>query len=297
MKLKSLNVVLVAGGLIVGGGSHVFSQSAPPPPRPFTVQNPDGTTQVVAPDRGPGRLSVKGQEVPTTADTGPKPFFRTDLSPRQVRKSGYYAGALLGLNVDSFQGNDFDSMFGTFLSNSPRVFGGGTDNNMILGPMAALKVGYVWPFGESIDQFENETGGIHLAGALEGEFLYFHSFHEVGPFGGGPTPKTDIQQITLAPMVNFLLKGAFGRSQIYGGFGVGVAMNFFESDGPAYPDRTSLGDFAYQWILGYEFHMNEDWAVFSEAKYFNVQDVDNVQGVGTSDMANVLVGIGVKRQL
>jgi len=287
----------IAIGLIP---NDLRAQNAPPAPRPFTVTNPDGTTQVVNPDRGNARLSVQKDDVPTTAPKQPEPFFRTELSPREVRKAGYYAAALVGFNVDAYRGNDFasPSFFDPFLEGTPQIFGG-ADNNMEIGPMVSLKFGYLWPFGQSIDQFENETGGLHLAGALEAEFLYFHSFHEVAT----PNGTVDVDQATLSPLVNFILKGAWGRSQAYVGMGVGIGNSLFDSDSfdPAtgfFPDNVDGGNFAYQFLAGYEFQMNTDWSLFTEAKYFNQSDADLVPiPGGNGNIANILVGIGVKRTL
>lgn len=270
------------------------SATPPPAPRPFKVQNADGTLSTATPTRS-GRLSVVQQPSDLPANNQPKPkvTFLTNSAPRNA-KTGYYAGAMLGFNIDAYNGSNFTNWFadGGLFEDSPRIYGINTDDNMSLGPMAAVKFGYVWEFGDPIDQFEKETGGLRIGGALEGEFVYFHGFHEYGA-AGGPLVN-DVQQITFAPMVNALLKAYWGRSEIYFGPGVGIAMTIFDGDGGNAPDTDSFGDFAYQFILGYEFHMNEEWSIFAESKYFTVQDM---QYITEGDVSNILMGIGVKKQL
>jgi len=287
---KFISAALMAGGLLVLA-SDTFAQ-APPAPRPFKVHNPDGTYTTVAPNTG-GRLKMLESDLPANKEPEKPVNFLTNSAPRDT-KTGYYVGGMLGFNIDSFQGSNFNNWFndGVLFKDSPRIYGLDTDDNMSLGPMAALKFGYVWPFGDAIDQFENETGGLRLAGALEGEFVYFHGFHEYGP-GGGPL-NSEVQAITFAPMVNALLKGYWGRSEVYAGVGIGIAMTIFAGDGGSAPDEESLGDLAYQFILGYEFHMNREWSIFTEAKYFTV---DELSYISSDDVSNVLLGIGVKKQL
>ena len=272
--------------------STTASTTAPPPPRPFQVRNADGSVTTVAPT-AEGRLQMQQADLPTNTEPKKQVTFLTNSAPRDT-KTGYYVGGMVGFNIDSYQGSNFRNWFndGEFFEDSPRIYGLNTDDNMSLGPMAGLKFGYVWPFGEPIDQFESETGGIRLAGALEAEFLYFHGFHEYGP-NGGPL-SNEVQVITFAPMVNALLKGYWGRSEIYAGVGIGIAMTIFDGDGGTAPDEESLGDLAYQFILGYEFHMNEEWSIFTEAKYFTV---DDMQYLSTDDVSNILLGIGVKKQV
>ncbi|MEM6885696.1 MAG: hypothetical protein AAF571_11740 [Verrucomicrobiota bacterium] len=265
--------------------------TAPPPPRPFQVRNADGTTTTVAPT-AEGRLQVQQADLPSNNEPKQNVTFLTNSAPRGT-KTGYYAGAMLGFNIDAYNGNNFTNWFGDggFFEGTPNIFGG-ANSNMSLGPMAAVKFGHVWPFGEPIDQFQNETGGLRIGGALEAEFIYMHGFHEYA--GAGGNLSNDVQQITFAPMVNALLKAYWGRSEVYFGPGIGVAMTIFDGDGGTAPDSDSFGDFAYQFILGYEFHMNEEWSIFSEAKYFTIQDVTYLN---SGDTSNVLLGIGVKKQL
>jgi hypothetical protein len=289
-QLRFLTATLIISGMAAAVSYAENQAVAPPAPRPFTVDNADGSSTTVTPNRGNARLSVQTDEVPTQQPEQ-KVTFLTNSAPRKA-KTGYYAGAMLGVNVDAYQGNDITNWFGggDLFQGSPAFFGG-NDSQMSLGPMASLKLGYVWPFGESIDQFRNETGGLRLAGALEAEFVYLHGFHEYQR--GAGQPQGEVQQITFAPMVNALLKGYFGRSEIYVGAGLGVASTIFEGDGAA-PDSDSIGDLAYQFILGYEFHMNEEWSIFTESKYFQIQ---NMNYISQGDLANVLVGVGVKKQL
>jgi len=281
-------------GSTYSGSSYSSSATAPPAPRPFKVRNTDGTyTTVGAPTPSEGRLRVQQSDLPSNNEPKQKVTFLTNSAPRGT-KTGYYAAAMLGFNIDSFQGADITNFFG--LGNSPfegtpNIFNG-ANSNQSLGPFASVKFGYVWPFGETIDQFERETGGLRLAGALEAEFIYLHGFHEFA--GPGGNLSNDVQQITFAPMVNFLLKAQWGRSELYLGPGIGVALTIFDGDGGSAPDEESLGDLAYQFILGYEFHMNEEWSIFAESKYFNIQDV---QYLNEGDIANVLLGIGIKKQL
>ncbi|MGF1677920.1 MAG: hypothetical protein ACFCUX_01865 [Candidatus Methylacidiphilales bacterium] len=292
MKQSTWVCIMVVGWvLILADKSHTQEATAPPPPRPFKVTNTDGTVSTVVPDRGETQLMVEKNDVPTTQAPEPKPSFLTNSAPRET-KTGYYAAAMLGANVDAFRGNDIQNWFGAgdLFQNQPTIFGAG-DHNMTLGPMVALKFGYVWPFGERIDQFESETGGIRLAGALEGELVYLHGFHEINPPGN--QARGEVQQITIAPMINFLLKGYFGRSEIYLGPGIGLANTFWVGH-KGFREDESLADLAYQFILGYEYHMNSDWSIFTEAKYFTIQ---NTKYITEGDMSNVAVGIGVKRQL
>ncbi|MEM6821232.1 MAG: hypothetical protein AAF558_04765 [Verrucomicrobiota bacterium] len=282
IKLVSLASLVVGFAGIVNESNG--QNSVPPPPRPFQVDTGSGSTSAgstVAP--GSSKSSVFTNATGTAPTTeGVQPRFLASGAPRPEKKTGYYVGAMAGLNLDSF-GNGF--------TGNPAIFGG-ADSNMTLGPMASLKFGYIWPFdNEPIDQFKDETGGLRLAGALEAEFLYFHGFHEVGPSAA----ETEVEQITIAPMLNALLKGSFGRSVIYVGGGVGLAFNFFDSDNePVLRDQEELADFAWQAIVGYEFHLDTDWALFVEGKYFGMQ---NLQYVSQGDQANALVGFGVKRQL
>ncbi|MEM1159150.1 MAG: hypothetical protein AAF649_09055 [Verrucomicrobiota bacterium] len=266
--------------------------TAPPPPRPFQVRNADGTMTTVAPT-AEGRLQIQQADLPSNTEPRQKVTFLTNSAPRDA-KSGYYVGALLGFNIDAYQGSNFTNWFGAgngLFEGEPRIFNG-ANSSMSLGPMVAVKFGHVWPFGDPIDQFESETGGLRIGGALEAEFMYIHGFHEYA--GAGGNLSNEVQQITFAPMVNALLKGYWGRSEIYGGFGVGVAVTTFDGDGGTAPDDDSFGDFAYQLILGYEFHMNEEWSIFTESKYFTIQDVTYLS---TGDSSHVLLGVGVKKAI
>ena len=291
--MKQTKILSVA--LMMGGAMFVVSDGiaqAPPAPRPFKVQNADGSVSTVTPPSANTRLSIES-DTPANNEPKPRVTFMTNSAPRDA-KTGYYAGLMFGFNIDSYQGSNFTNWFGAgngIFEGTPNIFNG-ANSSMGLGPMAAVKFGYVWPFGDEIDQFEKETGGIRLAGALEAEFIYMHGFHEYA--GAGGQLSNDVQQVTFAPMVNFLLKGYWGRSDIYGGFGVGVAVTTFDGDGGTAVDNDSIGDFAYQFIVGYEFHMNEEWSIFTEAKYFTIQDVTYLN---SGDTSNVMLGIGVKKQL
>ncbi len=292
-QLTVYSAALLVGGSLLIGNAAIAQDSAPPAPRPFKVQNSDGTVSTVAPSSNNGRLAVQSSDLPANNESAPKLNFLTNSAPRDA-KTGYYAAAMLGFNIDAYQGSNFTNWFGAgngIFEGTPNIFNG-ANSSMGLGPMAAVKFGYVWPFGEPIDQFDKETGGLRIGGALEAEFIYMHGFHEYA--GAGGNLSNDVQQITFAPMVNALLKAYWGRSEVYFGPGIGIAMTIFDGDGGTAPDSDSFGDFAYQFILGYEFHMNDEWSIFAESKYFTIQDVTYLN---SGDTSNVLMGIGIKKQL
>jgi len=283
-RLSVFSAALLMGGAMMTSIEVKAQQNVPAAPRPFKVQNADGTVSTVAPSHGTARLAITPSDI-TERHTEPEVTFLTNSAPRDA-KTGYYVGALIGFNIDTFEGNNIRTPF-NFFQDNPDLFAG-SESNTNLGPFASLKFGYVWPFGDPIDQFEQETGGLRLAGALEAELVYLHSFKKFGP-----DLSNEAQQVTFAPMINALLKAYWGRSELYVGAGVGVASTIFFGEG-AVEDDDSIGNFAHQLILGYEFHMNSEWSIFGESKYFQIQDQDFLS---SDDTASVLLGFGVKKQI
>jgi|GEM_PF-927720 len=307
MPAKLISMTVLCCLFLVNVGS---AQNLPLPPRPL---EPNETLPIATPDETTPAPSTYHAlpETPAPAASSTTPDATTPAASSQgtaqpqpgrigfvmhqpeVRKpqSGYEVGVYGGIST-GITGDHWSLGSGQATSSGN------------VAPSGGIKFGYTWPFeSESIDQLRDETGGIHLAGGIEGQLAYVGDKLKItgvdnGPTGAGTYRSYRVNLDCASFMINLLLKGQIDKFRLYAGpsFGfAGVSLDSYN-----YPGWRGAGydvDFAYGILGGAEYFLDPKWSLFTEYQYVRYHNVSLSSGTSqlTFDpLEQNLVNVGVK---
>ena len=100
-----------------------------------------------------------------------------------------------------------------------------------------------------------------------------------------------------AVMLNALAKFDCGVWQPYAGFGAGVYHARAKMTVGSYSETTWMSNFTYQCIVGTDYKLDANWALFTEYKWRNSELADGVtKGMLKSRVSQHIVDLGVRYQ-
>ncbi|MDR0534436.1 MAG: outer membrane beta-barrel protein [Verrucomicrobiales bacterium] len=250
----------------------------PPPPRPLPAPTTSASgTQAPAP-LPPKSISQ------TEATQGPPPQFKVNGEPRALA-TGYYGALLVGAN---FAHDDDLSSVGGVVSAS---------DSASAQPFASIKFGYTWAFNQPpAEQFSDvaQSPGLFFSGGLEIEGMYVRS--RLGINTDTPMAGSNLTFNTGAIMINAFLKAQSGKFRFYAGPGFGPAfVGYSDFQGSGGSTDVNL---AYQFSAGIDYFITPEWSIFTEYKWFVLDDLKLYGGANKLDFGNYqqhLIGLGVRR--
>lgn len=141
-----------------------------------------------------------------------------------------------------------------------------------------MKFRRTWPFDNEplISDFDGDTKGLFVTGALEGEAFWVGS--RLRPKINGSKRELDMDSAVF--MLNFLVEGKTGDWHPYIGPGFGAAAIFAHNYDM--PGRSDSSDddlaFAVQGLVGADYYIDKDWSLFGEYRYLAFLDADFFNG-------------------
>lgn len=245
----------------------------PPAPRPLPSEKAQEKGVTALPDKGTGRLVPSPREM----DARREPFVVSSVPLRDEPGRGAYVALLGGLSflqdaTDPYTAGEATTPgSGVFIS--ARI-----KEQEVPAPLAGLKVGYAWNFGE-VGWEPMDQRGWTVGMGFEFEMLYTGQTLS-GKNIALSSERTSIELDNLHFMVNGLILFQNGPWRPY--FGGGIGGVYVEGSDYQYvsglgfetaPDDSALA-VSWQTVAGVEYFFLPDWSLFSEYKFLAISDLD-----------------------